>query len=124
MLRLKEKKIKNLSAVFLIALLILLFLSWLYLYNIYEVRIQLSDQISETEYTIEIEPLNSFGKTAMFRSIDFSYEVIEGSNFIEDFRKQDKSLNLKLIEHHGEVKLSIKTNKSLNSTIITIPSTN
>jgi len=106
---------------FFIILLILLLLSWLYVFNIYEVGISVN-QLSSLNYDIKIKPKNSFGLTTPLRSIKYSFEVSEGEQNIENIKDDGSGkLSIMLKSDSTKVKLQIKTNKTQNLSLVEIP---
>lgn len=123
-LHLKRNRTKNLSIIFFIILLILLFLSWLYIFNIYEVVVSVS-RISSLNYAVKIEPKNSFGFTAPFRKILYSFEVFEGTENIESITDESNGrIIVKLKSDSTKVKMQIKTDKTQNISLVEIPNHN
>lgn len=57
---------------------------WLFVFNIYEVKYDLQIGTIKSNSNIEIKfdaiPLNSFGKKAPFRSVEFKYEIDKSSS--------------------------------------------
>lgn len=118
---LKRNNTKKLVYSFFIILLILLFLSWLYIFNIYEVGIRVN-RISSLNYVLQIQPKNSFGFNAPLRNVEYQYEVLSGTDNIENIEDRGKGeivVNLK--SDSIKVKLAIKTNKTQNLTLVEIP---
>ena len=120
-LHLKRNKTKLVIYSFFIILLILLLLSWLYIFNIYEIGISVN-QLSSLNYVVKVEPKNSLGKNAPFRNVNYSYEVSDGvDNIKEIVDKGDGQLFLILKSDTIKVKLRIRTNKTQNISVIEIP---
>lgn len=119
-----ENKFKTLITIFFFALLILLFLSWMYLLNIYEVRIKLVDNEGSRYHKIEIVPLNSFGFKALFREVDYEVTIEEGDDNIKEMIREENQILLLLTDEERKVKLSVITEKTQNKTIIELPPKN
>ena len=116
----KNKTVTSLTIIF-IALLIILFLSWLYIFNIYEVNVTLKEE-SSLQYVVDVIPLNSLGMRAPFRNLEYSFEVTEGEVEIEKLNDLGNGrIDLKLKTDSSKVKLEITTNKSQNISLIEIP---
>ncbi len=116
----KKNKVIKLIITFFVTLLILLFLSWFYIFNIYEVKIDLHEP-SSLNYELELIPLNSLGKKAPMRNVEFSYTIIDGEDNIGNILKTDNFLKIKLIKYNTPVKLEIRTNKTQNIFLVEIP---
>ena len=114
---------KSLLTLLFITLLILLFLSWQYIFNIYEVEIKLETEELQVfnKAGVEIIPVNSFGFKVPFRSVDYSISFIEGEDLVNLIRDKEQT-NFELVaqDKTGKVKFSVATNKSQNPTIIEI----
>ena len=108
---------KSLLTLLFITLLILLFLSWQYIFNIYEVEIKLETE----ELQVFNKAGNSFGFKVPFRSVDYSISFIEGEDLVNLIRDKEQT-NFELVaqDKTGKVKFSVATNKSQNPTIIEI----
>jgi hypothetical protein len=118
---LKRNNTKKLVYSFFIILLILLFLSWLYIFNIYEVGISVN-RISSLNYVLHIQPKNSFGFNAPFRTLEYKYEVRSGADNIENIKDCGKGeIIVELKSDSIKVKLDVKTNKTQNLTLVEIP---
>lgn len=106
---------------FFIIFLILLLLSWLYIFNIYEVGISVN-QLSSLNYSIQIQPKNSLGLTAPLRNIEYSYKVTEGNDNVDNIEdKGNGELIIKLKSESTGIKLQIKTDKTQNISLVEIP---
>lgn len=116
----KKNKVIKLIITFFVTLLILLFLSWFYIFNIYEVKIVLN-QADLLTYEILLIPLNSFGKKAPLRYVECPYEVANGKENIEFISQKNNSIIVKLIEENSPVRLNITTNKTQNIFLVEIP---
>jgi len=116
----KKNKVIKLIITFFVTLLILLFLSWFYIFNIYEVKILLL-QSSSLNYELELIPLNSLGLNAPMRNVEFSYKIIDGKDNIGIISETDNLIKIKLINNNTPVKLEITTNRTQNIFLVEIP---
>lgn len=116
----KKNKVIKLIITFFVTLLILLFLSWFYIFNIYEVKIILKE-LSSSNYDLELVPLNSLGKRAPWRSIKYSYKIVEGKENIKKISESENVINLQLEDDSIQVKLEINTDKTQNIFLVEIP---
>lgn len=84
----------------IITLLIVLILSYYFLYNVYGVEVKktpenlFADQSSTMQ--IEIVPVNAFGVKALFRSTSATFEIIEGEHLVEVISKDEQNGILKI----------------------------
>lgn len=97
----------------LIGVTILLFIAGYYfLYNIYEIKVELSPKHLYTDLnsTIEIKvvPVNALGSKALFRSTKSEFEIIEGASLVEIFFLDKDSSILKIKSKGLEGKVGIK----------------
>ncbi len=120
---LKESKKKNLVTIIFFVLLILLFLSWLYVFNVYEVKTELHVEKSPY-YKIDIIPINSLGIKSPFRNVKASYEILIGKKDINTIVNNINRIIISAKKQHGLIKLKISTDKTQNKTIIEIPPIN
>lgn len=104
---------KNDVVVILIALFILvLILGYYFLYNIYEIKVEVNpnqlyaDVTSEAE--IKIIPINAFGSKALFRSTECEFEIIEGKDLVEIIFIDKVSCTMKIKSKGNEGKVGIK----------------
>ena len=115
---------KIVSILFFITLLLLLFLSWFYVFNIYEVDYKIEPEAAHfnSGIIITLFPVNSFGTRAPFRKIQSDIEILAGKEFIASIEKIDNG-KFKLVAGSaaGNIKLEITTDKSLSPVIIEIP---
>lgn len=101
----------------LIGVTILLFIAGYYfLYNIYEIKVELSPKHLYTDLnsTIEIKvvPVNALGSKALFRSTKSEFEIIEGASLVEIFFLDKDSSILKIKSKGLEGKVGIKIHNS------------
>lgn len=91
----------------IVALLLLsaLFL-WLYLFNIYEVKVIVSHEYllvhERSKIEVEVIPLNSLGRKAAFRKVKAKFTVEEGEELIENIIVNSYS-NKALIKPNGKL---------------------
>lgn len=111
---------KNDVVVTLIALLILvLILGYYFLYNIYEIKVEVNPNqlyaapISEAE--IKVIPINALGSKALFRSTECEFEIIEGKDLVEIILidKANCIMKIKSKGHEGKVGIKIYSKHSL-----------
>ncbi|MGQ9642517.1 MAG: hypothetical protein ACUVT3_01515 [Ignavibacterium sp.] len=92
--------------------ILLLIAGYYFLYNIYEIRVEISPKhlYSELNSTIEIKvvPINALGSKALFRSTKSEFEIIEGASLVE-IVFLDKELSILKLKSKGlEGKVGIK----------------
>ena len=105
-----------------IAVFIISFFTWYFVYNIYEVKYSYDFDPSKLEsnviYTIKCIGVNSLGWEIKLRDSKFSYSVDEGINIIKIFPSPDKnSLHFSLIDK-GQVRITLNSEYALNPTKI------
>ncbi|WP_337872171.1 hypothetical protein [Ignavibacterium sp.] len=93
-------------------MILLLIAGYYFLYNIYEIRIEISPKHLYTDLnsTLEIKviPINAIGSKALFRSTKSEFEIIEGASLVEVIFL-DKELSILKIKSKGiEGKVGIK----------------
>lgn len=97
----------------LVGLIILLSIAGYYfLYNIYEIKVEISPKHLYTELnsTVEIKvvPINALGSKALFRSTKSEFEIIEGASLVEIIFLDNDSSILKIKSKGLEGKVGIK----------------
>lgn len=97
----------------LVGLIILLSITGYYfLYNIYEIKVEISPKHLYTELnsTVEIKvvPINALGSKALFRSTKSEFEIIEGASLVEIIFLDNDSSILKIKSKGLEGKVGIK----------------
>lgn len=90
----------------------LLIAGYYFLYNIYEIKVEISPQnlYTDSNSTLEIKviPINAIGSRAIFRSTKSEFEIIEGASIVEIIFS-DKELSVLKIKSKGiEGKVGIK----------------
>jgi len=100
---------------------------WLYLFNIYEVRIIVSPEylvVNEKLKTeISVIPINSFGHKVAYRKVKATFTIEEGKEIIKNFIINSDS-NKVLIESNGEngkIVILVKANYGIFPTHVEIP---
>lgn len=93
-------------------LILLLITGYYFLYNIYEIKVEISPQYlyTDSNSTLEIRviPVNAIGSRALFRSTQSEFEIIEGVSLVEIIFA-DKELSVFKIKSKGiEGKVGIK----------------
>lgn len=97
----------------LIGVIILLSIAaYYFLYNIYEVRVEITPKHLYTELnsTLEIKvvPINAIGSKALFRSTKSEFEIIEGASLVEIIFSDEELSILKIKSKGLEGKVGIK----------------
>ncbi|WP_337864997.1 hypothetical protein [Ignavibacterium sp.] len=93
-------------------MILLLIAGYYFLYNIYEIRTEISPKHLYTDLTstleIKVIPINAIGSKALFRSTKSEFEIIEGASLVEVIFL-DKELSILKIKSKGiEGKVGIK----------------
>lgn len=108
---------------FLIILSALFFYN--YVYSIYEIKYQISNQIIYCNSTAEIKAvgINAMGYEITFRTIRAEYEIIEGQDLVEIIYKDVSKgeLKIKALSKSGIVTIRATSPYSLLPAIIEIP---
>ena len=109
-----------------ISVFVLLLGGYFFLYNIYGSEVKRSAQnlyadIS-SEMTIEVIPINSLGKKALFRKSSATFEIVEGLELIEiiELNKESGFIKIRSKGETGLVGIKIKSEHSLLSEYIEI----
>lgn len=94
------------------AIILLLIAGYYFLYNIYEIKVEISPQHlytdSNSSLEIKVIPINALGSRALFRSTESEFEIIEGASLVEIIFL-DKELSVLKIKSKGmEGKVGIK----------------
>ena len=94
-------------------LLFAAFISWMYIFNIYEVDIDINHKtliIGKTNNsTIKIIPLNSFGFKTPFRKIETSINLLEGGDLAQIIKEDDSKFSLYAKSDTGRVILLLES---------------
>jgi len=93
-------------------IILLLIAGYYFLYNIYEIKVEISPQHlytdSNSSLEIKVIPINALGSRALFRSTESEFEIIEGASLVEIIFL-DKELSVLKIKSKGmEGKVGIK----------------
>lgn len=108
---------------FLIILSALFFYN--YVYSIYEIKYEISNQIIFCNSTAEIKAvgINALGYKITFRTIRAEYEIIEGQDLVEIIYKDVSKgeLKIKALSKSGIVTIRATSQYSLLPAIIEIP---
>jgi hypothetical protein len=95
-------------------LLVAAFISWMYIFNIYEVDIDINRKKiilgKANSSIIKIVPLNSFGFKTPFRKIDMSINFLEGSDLAKIIREDESRFSLHAKSDTGKVILLLESN--------------
>lgn len=111
-----------LSALFLL----LIVLSYLYVFNIYEViyKVTPKDLYADNRSEVEITsvPINALGWKTPFRNVPVEFEIREGNNLVEIvyLNNEDGILKLKAKDKTGSVIVFIKSKYALLPSSVTI----
>ena len=99
---------------------------YLYLFNIYEVEISVIPKElfadNQSSITIQVFPLNSFGKRIPFRYVSAKFRINEGKELVA-VKKLDEShglMILRAMNKTGTVVVFVDPEKSLLPSLITI----
>ncbi|GIV45652.1 MAG: hypothetical protein KatS3mg036_0470 [Ignavibacterium sp.] len=103
---------KDLIMILVSALIILFILGYYFLYNIYEIKVEVnpSQLYADVNSKVEIKviPINALGSKAIFRYTESEFEIIEGKELVE-VEAIDKKNSLMKIKSKGiEGKVGIK----------------
>lgn len=93
-------------------LILLLIVAYYFLFNIYEINIEISPEhlYADSNSTLDIKviPINAIGSRALFRSTQSEFEIIDGASLVEIiFLDEDLSL-IKIKSRGLEGKVGIK----------------
>ena len=111
----------------IILFLVLIFLCYHYLINIYEVRVITEPEAlyadNQSTVVVSVVPLNSFGWKALFRTVTAEFEIKEGVSLVETVKVDTKNgkLFLRGKNETGKVTVLVRSEYSLLPTIIEIP---
>ena len=116
------------SILFIVTAIILItvFL-WLYLFNIYEVRIIVFPEVlilnENLNTEISVIPLNSFGGKALFRKVRAKFTIEEGEELIKNFAINGDSniVSLEANGSMGKIILLVEANYGLFPTRVEVP---
>lgn len=112
-------KAKQLIYISFSVVLLLLVLSYYFLYNIYEIEIKKSPAFlyakTSSSLTIEVIPINALGTKAWFRTVSAQFEIIEGKELIEveNMNSENGILVIKSTGKTGKVGIKIFSKYSL-----------
>jgi len=102
-------------------------LAWLYLFNIYEVKVVVSPEYvlanDNSEVTVSVIPVNSFGTKAPLRNVKAKFQIKHGKELIEKLTVNSDS-NIAVIKTYGKVGkiiLKVEAELGLFPTRIEIP---
>ncbi len=116
------------TTLLIITLLLLsaLFL-WLYLFNIYEVKVSVSPEYllvdDKSKIELRVIPLNSFGHKAVFREVKAKFTVEKGKEIIENFIVNDDSNKALILPNGklGNIVILVEADQGLFPTRVEIP---
>ncbi|MEJ5263589.1 MAG: hypothetical protein WHT45_12965 [Ignavibacterium sp.] len=105
-------KKKDWIMIFIGVMILLLIAGYYFLYNIYEIRVDISPKHLYTDLNSTIEiivvPVNALGSKALFRSTKSDFEIIEGASLVEIIILDENSSILKIKSKGLEGKVGIK----------------
>jgi hypothetical protein len=122
-----NKRRINIYTAFIIFFLIIGFLFYQYLINIYEVTVLVEPEAlyadNQSTVIVSVIPLNSFGWKALFRTVTAEFEIEEGNTLVETIKADTKNgkLFLRAKYETGKVTIKIKSEYSLLPTTVEIP---
>jgi hypothetical protein len=122
-----DKRRINIFTITIILFLVLIFLCYHYLINIYEVRVITEPEAlyadNQSTVVVSVVPLNSFGWKALFRTVTAEFEIKEGASLVETVKVDTKNgkLFLRAKDETGKVTILVKSEYSLLPTIVEIP---
>ena len=103
------------------------FFFWLFLFNIYEIKVLVSPEYltnkKKSKIEINVVPLNSFGNKAVFREVTAKFSIAEGEDIIENFDVNIDS-NRVSIESNGKlgkIVVIVEAEYGLFPTLVEIP---
>uniref|UniRef100_A0A832DI98 Uncharacterized protein n=1 Tax=Ignavibacterium album TaxID=591197 RepID=A0A832DI98_9BACT len=108
-------------------LILLLIAGYYLLYNIYEIKVEISPEhlYTDSNSTLEIKviPINALGSKALFRSTESEFEIIEGASLVEIIflDKEISTLKIKSRGMEGKVGIKIYNSHSLFPQYVEIP---
>lgn len=102
-------------------------LAWLYLFNIYEVKVIVSPEYllagNNSEIMVKVVPINSFGSKAPLRNVKAKFQIEKGKEIISSLTINSDS-NFAAIKPNGkagEIILRVESDLGLFPTHIEIP---
>lgn len=115
-----KKKLNNVFMIYLPILIVILivgYFTWYFIFNIYDVKVSISnnDLFADNQSTTEIYvyPINYFGKKVPFREVISYFDITEGQNLVEIIDKKDNKIVIKSKNNSGMVKIIIKNKYNL-----------
>lgn len=122
-----NKRRINIYTAVIIFFLVIGFLFYQYLVNIYEVTVLVEPEAlyADNHSTVIVSaiPLNSFGWKALFRTVTAEFVIEEGNSLVETIKTDTKNgkLFLRAKYETGKITVRIESEYSLLPTIIEIP---
>ncbi len=105
-------KRNELIVIALALLIILSILGYYFLYNIYEVKVEINPKqlYADTNSQIEIRliPINALGFNALFRTTECKFEIVEGKDLIEVISDSSSNCAMTIKSKGIEGKVGIK----------------
>ena len=118
---------KEITLIFILIALIAGFLTYSYLFKIYEVEISVTPKElfadNQSTVTIQAYPINSLGKKILFRSVSAKFVITEGKELVlvENTDEKDGRLVLRANDKTGTVNVIVTPEKSLFPSLIRVP---
>ncbi|AFH49771.1 Hypothetical protein IALB_2066 [Ignavibacterium album JCM 16511] len=112
-------KRKDLIMILFSAIIILLILAYYFLYNIYEIKVEVnpSQLYADVNSKVEIKviPINALGSKAIFRYTESKFEISEGKELVEveAINKKISVMKIKSKGIEGKVGIKILSKHSL-----------
>ncbi len=107
-----------------ILILIVGFILWQYIFNIYEVSVKSNKQKIYTDekslIKIKAFPLNAWGFRTPLREISADFEIMEGAELVEIVEKTANKFRLRSKGIPGKVTVKMESNRSLKTTLVEI----
>ena len=94
-------------------ILFLSFISWMYIFNIYEIDIKIDKHTlflnGGSSAVIELVPMNSIGMKAPFRNVNSQIKFIDGKELVNVIYESQNKIVLKSKSDTGKVELKIES---------------
>ena len=118
---------KEIILIFILIALLAGFLTYSYLFKIYEVEISVTPKelFADNQSTVIIQayPINSLGKKILFRTVSAKFVITEGKELvlIENTDEKDGRLVLRAKDKTGTVNVIVTPEKSFFPSLIRVP---
>ncbi len=94
-------------------ILLLSFISWMYIFNIYEIDIKIDRQTlfsnGKSRSVIELVPMNSIGMKAPFRNVNSKINFVNGKELVDVILDEKNLIILQSKFDTGKVELKIES---------------